>query len=243
MSTDNVTNYLLVSYRTIPVPGIPTPTFQAPSNYKDEAKIKSYIAEKAEQYQVECANQPYTGTFAEVRLGDTKSEDSIVWNSSDRKPFGTKMPISLVVRDWLLKRYPNAWPHTLMHPPAAAKPEVIFVGFNPRLFLKILGIECSLPENQPRTSTGEEDPKKSNVLPLSMWYGNADHRDIAEAVRPKDVCGDVPWSVVLQRRGLLPRFNDWLGPGVDTLKDFDLTWELLAQLGVADVRSIEAMTA
>lgn len=109
---------------------------------------------------------------------------------------------------------------------------VVIIGFDPRRFLKVLGIELSLPlpGNEP--------------LPPGLWYGNTDHRDIEEAVLPKPECKLLSWPHVIQARRPRPElaeeerlkdpdvakydklFKDWVGPGQDPEQDarIALTW-------------------
>ena len=106
-------------------------------------------------------------------------------------------------------------------------PEVIFIGFRTKLFIKMLGIECSLPANQPQVD-GKPDPQRLNVLPLAMWYGNNDHRDLENAAKSSDFALD--WNQVLQLRGI--ENEGWEGPGTDTKAELSIATELAAQLGM-----------
>lgn len=214
------THKILVGWRTRPVDNVETllPTFKPPSNYKNEDKIKEYLAEKKAEFLAMAKDQPYTGTFAEVYLLDTgPSKNTGHWLDTDR-PYtgkGPKPPVCVTVRNWILKRYPNAWPDDTN--PGSRKPEVVFLGFEPRNFLKMLGLECSLPWiNKP--------------LPAAMWYGNTDHRDIAEACIPKDYAKTLDWATVFKVRGIIPK-EGWTGPGQDPTEDVRLILELGTQLG------------
>ena len=90
------------------------------------------------------------------------------------------------------------------------------------MFLKMLGLECCLPANQP------EAEDKSNALPLSMWYTNTDHRDVGEAAMPKGF--NLSWPLVLAVRKIL--IKGWNGPGVDVESDMIVATELSTQLGL-----------
>lgn len=227
---------LIVAYRTQLVPGLQpvmADELQPPANFKHADAIEKWRAEQLPKleakFQAECAQQPYTATFAEVQIADLHNERKGKWVYRAPNNEEGKQAACLAIRSWLLKEYPDAWPHTT-HPDRRV-PAAIFVGFNPRLFLKILGIECSLPAHQPMDADGKPDPKKLNVLPLSMWYPNSDHRDIEEAVKPADF-KYLPWNVVLEARGLLPEFKDWKAPGVNVTMDLKLATRLAAQLGM-----------
>ena len=213
---------IVVAYRTR-ASGVATtmPTFSAPSNWKDPAKIEANIKAQEEEFAFGLANKLYLGTFDQVRIYDQKTKDTSTFKY--RAPDSGKSAVCLAIRSWLLKRHPTAWAHSTDH---AAKPEAIFIGHDMRTFIKILGIECSLPANQPQVD-GKPNPKTSNALPLGMWYGQSDHRDIFDAVNPKF---DVPWAVVLGQRGI--SVKGWDGPGVNVEQDLAIATQFAAQLGM-----------
>lgn len=215
---------LIVGYRTRAVPGLQDlmPQFEPARNLKDPIKIEAYLQEKKEAFLVEAKDQPYTGTFDEVFISDPESERVGQWRSEGRKPWGDKPPICLAVRKWLLQQYGKAWEDDLKGRPRESG--VLFVGFNPRLFLKILGVECSLPEY--------DEP-----LPPAMWYGNPDHRDIMEAIWPHDF-KHLTLDLVLKRRRAASygdvwdqALKGWTGPGVNPEQDVWLATVFCHQLG------------
>jgi len=212
-----MTAKLIVAWKTRAVEGLDklVPAFTPPANYKDQDRVNEWLAAKREEWLHEAATSPYTGTFDEVMIVDSANERPGRWYYKDRGPGGSKAPICVAVRNWLMKLYPTAWPDDTH--PAPRKPEAIFLGFEPRGFLKLLGIECSLPENcQP--------------LPVSMWYGNTEHRDITEACIPKEYGKLLPWALVFKRRGIKTK-EGWQGPGQDPEEDVRLVTELATQLG------------
>jgi hypothetical protein len=209
---------LIVAFETQMVPGLPAPTFTPPSNYKDQDKINAWLEGRQSKYETDAANQPYTGTFKRLVIADPANKR--VGNWTYRKPDSGKQPVCLAARSWLLKEYGDAWEHTT-HPGHSA-PDVIFIGFRTKLFLKMLGIECSLPEHQPQGS------KELNVLPLSMWYGNTDHRDLENAAMPSDY--ELSWDQVLTIRDIGQR--GWTGPGSNAKAELDIASDLAAQLGM-----------
>jgi hypothetical protein len=213
---------ILVGYRTRLIDGADKlmPAFTPPANYKDHDKIDAYVKNKQQEWRAEAGRCPYVGTFDAVVLVDLGSGLTGQWSYKGRKPGGDRPPVCLAVQDWLLQRHPDAWPDELMIP--HYQPEVVFLGFDPRCFLKMLGIECSLP--------GCDSP-----LPLSMWYGEAaarGHRDVEEACIPRECRDKVGWPAVLGRRGIAAK-DGWSGPGVDPAEDVRLVAELAAQLGLA----------
>jgi hypothetical protein len=220
-----MTAKLVVAYRTMldARRTVDTSGVVAPANYKDEAKIAAYIADGKAKLLASAASQLYLGTFAEVQIQDAKHGRKGTFVPHE----GVKLPLCLLIRNWLLEQYPNAWAHSLQEDHA---PEVIFIGFNPRLFVKMLGIECSLLENQPTDAAGHRDVKISNALPLGMWYAN--HKgvcDLEDMLKPSP---QMPWSQVLAARGLLEQFKTWQGPGRDVTEDLDLAVELATQVAI-----------
>lgn len=210
------------------------PEFKAPANYKDAAKIAQYQDERKQQFLADARNMPYTGTFDEVFLIDPNVRDEKAPEKKKTKalqyrwhpPEDGKPPIAIRVRNYLLKNYPTAWVNDTH---GRSKPEVIVVGFDPRTFLKILGLECTLP--------GVDKP-----CPLGLWYSNSDHRDIGEAVCPREFVGlTLPYALKF-RRPADPEdaatwdtiTKGWAGPGENPEADARIAIELATQLGFLD---------
>lgn len=215
------TKKLIVAYRTRLRPGADkaTPEFRAPANYKDQAKIAADVEEKRAAFLADAKNMPYTGTFDEVYIADAEHDGAAQWKHPAED--SGKRPVSVRVRDYLVKHYPGAWADDVVR----GRPAVVFIGFDPRTFLKILGLECSLPG--------------LTRAPVGLWYGNADHRDIGEAVMPKEFKGlSLPY-VLQQRRPVDPDdakkwdalVSGWPGPGVRPEDDVAIAITLADQLG------------
>lgn len=223
---------IFVGYRTRVVDGFERymPTFSAPSGWRDEKKIADDIAAKQEQFKIEAKDQPYTGTFDEVVIVDPKREKIRRWEY--RAPNSGKQPIALAVRAYLMRYWPGAWvddTHESKLPtdPTSDVPKAIFVGFDPRTFLKILGLECSMPQI-------------AKPLPLKLWYSNTDHRDISEAVLPREFKRLTIKEVIIARTPLDPKAAEiwkkttagWEGPGTNPEQDARIAVELASQLGI-----------
>lgn len=217
---------IMIGYRTRLVPGAEKnlPDFKYPSNYKDAGKIAEYKKEAATAFLEDAKNMPYTGTFDEVYLADDKNNKAMMWSSSVDE---TKPPVSVRVRNYLLKYYPDVWNNDGLLQKGG--PKAIIIGFNPRTFLKMLGLECSLPAiNKP--------------CPLGLWYSNIDHRDIEEAIMPKDFKGLTLAYVLKHRRPVDLEdakhwdelLTDWPGPGTFPEKDALIATELATQLGFVE---------
>jgi hypothetical protein len=219
---------IIVGYRTRPVAEellkSIMPVIQANKSFKEEAKIAADIATKTEAFMSDCKDYGYTGTFDEVVLMTPNSEKVTRFEYKGREPGGKRSPICLAVASWINKAFPGAWSDE-----AAAKddyPTVVFLGFNMRQFLKMLGTECSLPEH-------------AKPLPHRMWIGNSDHRDIEELILPKDFEPVTLASALKRRRpkddesaAQWDKFlTNWPGPHVDPTTDVWLITELANQIG------------
>lgn len=197
------------------------PQFKAPSNYKDESKIAAYIEESKQNFILNAKDAPYTGTFKQVFMLDPSNKKVAQFDNYDDP---NKQPICVRVRNYLIKSYPSGWNENTYD---SRNPPFRFLGFNIRRFLKMLGLECSLPSiNKP--------------LPLKMWYSNSEHRDIIEAILPHEFDKQLDLQLVLKyRRPLKPENSErwdtmlsgWEGPHINPQKDAWLTVELATQLG------------
>lgn len=222
-----MTANLIVGYRTRKIePEVLQsimPQITPNKGYTDPVKIARDIDDKKEAFERECHAWPYTGTFDCVVIADPQNERIQTWDYAGRGPGGTKPPICLAVASWILKAYPNAWAEDTHGAPVAR-----FIGFNTRTFLKMLGIECSLPaHNRP--------------LPPRMWI-NSDHRDIEELILPKEFAKVTLLSALRRRRptdgAAAKRWDSlletWQEPHVDPASDVWLTTELASQIAYLD---------
>lgn len=230
-----MTKLIFVGYRTQVIAGYEAlmPEFNGNAGTKDPEKIAEQIADKKAKWLLNAADQAYTGTFAEVHLLIPSLEKSFSFKAEGRGGDTGKPMVCRAVRDTLLKLFPNAWADNL-HSESRKEVEAAFVGFEPRVFLKMLGLECTLPvHNCP--------------LPVSLWYNNSDHRDVTKAVMPEDFKG-LDWELVtkIRRIGLTGEdlvkydalFKDWKGPGACAEQDAKIAWLLSGQLGFVDTKPI-----
>ena len=218
---------IVVGYRTRAAADLDKnlPEFKAPSNYKDSGKIAADIADRQAVFKAGAKDMPYTGTFDEIHLVDPKNNKVMTWTHKASEEEGKPSP-AVRARNFLHKYYPTAW-NDDTH--GRKQTEVVFLGFDPRTFLKLLGLECSMPVVGKRCH-------------LSMWYSNADHRDIGEAVIPKDFKGLTLPYVLKFRRPVEPErmklwdsiMVGWTGPGEWPEKDALITIELATQLGLLE---------
>lgn len=209
---------IVVAYtlRAVPDSRMIMPTFEAPGNYKDPEKIAEYIKKRQELFPIEGAvSMPYTATFDAVKLyapGDAVDDNSITtMHHEGRKPFGPKASVANLASAWLKKKLDQG--------------DFYLVGFNPRLFLKVLGIECSLP--------GSEAP-----APPELWYATDRSRDLLEAVKPAEF-KDLDWNMVIKARRPLETEGrdaydrvtaDYKGPHRNLDADWNMTLTYMYQL-------------
>lgn len=198
--------------------------FKANARLKDKVKIEADQRAKEEAFFAAAKDQPYTGQFAAVALLVPRSQKPELFLAEHHGPKSVKGPLCLAVREYLLSYCPVAWSwETHDRSPAKA----LFVGFNPRLFLKMLGEECSLPQH-------------ANPLPLQMWYAS-DFIDIEEAVVPNKFPSLTLEMAVRARRPIEPDaaakwderyLANWQPPHQDPGRDVYLAIELATQLGI-----------
>lgn len=218
---------ILVGYKTSAIEDVRRfmPVFKGRTGTNDPAKIAAQIQEKEEDWLAQSGSMPYTSQLSEVCIMLPSFGKLMTFNAEERKSAG-KMPICRSIKNFLLKHYKQTWSNDIFNRPSDQR--VMFIGFDPKHFLKLLGIECSLPSVR--------DP-----LPLSMWYGNTDHRDITEMVLPKDYA-NLSWETLLKvrREGLseeeLKQYDEhvagWTKPGDNPTQDVLITMSLCLQLGV-----------
>jgi hypothetical protein len=225
-------NKLIVAFSTTNTPGVTLDTSEivAPANYKDPEKIEAYKAEAVAKLTANARNYAYTGTFDRVLIVDPDPDMCIIrrWLPNSAQLGTVGQPISLAVRHWLRATYPHLW-HSTDSP--VANLDISFIGFNVKSFLQILGTECSLPRNAPKSSGGSRDNDKTNTLPLALWWNNEHACDIADYVKPSS-CRSLTWRQVLEARDLLQMYPHWTEPGVTPEHDLLIAIAMVEQLGI-----------
>jgi len=224
---------LFVGYSTRPSgTAVAPPEFPPPPGVKDAARAAAYADECRAQFAADAKNLPYAGTFDEVFLVDPQNRDEaqpeltklralqFKW-SADKG----KAAVSSRVAAYLRRYYRGAWPED------GGKPtlRVVFYGFEPRTFLKLLGLECSLPGLGP-------------PLRPEAWYNTSDYVDLGEAVCPREFKGlTLPYALRCRRpaaddagRHWDELIKNWKGPGVNPHQDVGIAVELAAQLGMME---------
>jgi hypothetical protein len=173
--------------------------------------------------KIQLDRMPYTGYLSDVALYASSRPISDMFTTAGYKRREHDLPIAVQAVDWLLNVFPDVWSNDLAY---NGSRRVMFVGFEPKIFLKFLGIECMMA-GQP--------------IPLSLWYGNSDHRDLMTAVMPSEF-KSLDWPIVFKAiRGTildkeqLAKFDKltvgW-DPGVDAERDLAVSLELSMRLGM-----------
>lgn len=221
-----MTHLIFVGYKTAVVSGFEElmPTFEGRAGTKDPEKIAEQIAEKKNAWLQDAPNSPYTGTLSEVVLAVPSLGKMVTFKAEGRGPGTAKPAVCVAARNIILEWFPDEWPNETH--PVYSKVNVAICGFATRTFIKMLGIECSLPQNK-------------CPLPPPLWYSNSDHRDIGEAVMPTGFTVGWPTVIKARRVGLsavdLEKYNKtfegWDGPGNNCEQDVKVALLMADQLG------------
>lgn len=188
-----------------------------------EQAILDDIAEKKAEFEANAKYIPYLGTFQRVVIYDIKNKRTGRWNCDGSRPFGDKSSVSERIVAWLLKGFPTAWGGL----DDKKEPEVRFLGFGMRDFLKMLGTESTMPYSV-------------DVPPPKLWYSNSDHRELADAVAPDQAGKLLDLRKIIGRRRPEDekagkkwdeQFSKWVAPHVSADLDAWLCTELASQLG------------
>lgn len=183
--------------------------------------------------KINFAAMPYTGRLKRVAFVIPGEAQPTVF--TDKSARGNKGRPSVLqplrcasVVEFLLTKFAGpagepAW-HNDTNPDRRTPPLAIFVGFDPKLFLKMLGLGCML---------------ERTAAPLGLWYGNSDHRDIENALLPSEA-KELTWDMVFARlralytgdaRARFDKLTDEFEPGKDAVVDAALSYELGNLLG------------
>lgn len=196
----------------------PTPEFRAPAHIKDKGRVDAYLAEQRALFLAKAKNLPYSGILDDVFLVETATQRVLQYTSAP-----DKKPVSERVLNFLVKTFPEEWDRESFD--THKRPKVLFIGFEIKTFLQILGAECTMPHTERRA-------------PLGFWYKNKHCRDIGKAAM---VGESLPLPYILARRrpidlALAKKWDDltldWEGPGNNAQRDAYIACELAAQLGL-----------
>lgn len=178
-------------------------------------------ASQEREWLAEFARGPFGGTMTRVMLidpvGNVAQEFKLDKAVYRPKGFPAKqpVPVAIQVAGWLEKHYAK----TLAKDLAAelgkqGKGSLSFVGFEPRRFIKHLGLECSRLGYPPR---------------LGLWYANSDHRDIGSALMPEPFNKQFELDAALQ---LFQLHGPGFEPGKNARNDAILSLRIALKLGL-----------
>lgn len=191
---------------------------------KKSEEAEGFIASRKKHFLDTAPWHVHTATFSSVCVSSTL-RDSATMHAEGRAPGTNKPPICQAVRKWIFDRFPHVWKHPKDWPEGHVAPQVLFIGFNVTYFLRLLALECAMPEN-------------ACPLPMGLWFPGK-CVDLSELF-----CDQSPRLVSVEAaiaRRLPPGYpdspiwanslKDWKGPGYDADKDHYLALDLAAQLG------------
>lgn len=194
------------------------PVYKTPVISKEAGRAEA-LAHR-ERFLADAHLSPYSGTFNEVVLidrGEKKVRRFV--HSVD----ALKKSVAVRVRNFFVSGYPGGWKDN----DAEVVRQPLLIGFNVTLFLTMIGLECSLPEN-------------GKPAPARLWYRNTHTIDVGELVRPA-LCKSLNLKTIMQLRRPADAvaavkydalIQEWEGPGQNPRVDAELAMELSQQLGL-----------
>lgn len=130
-------------------------------------------------------------------------------------PKGEPVPIAVQAAGWLEKHYAKALPNTLLEQFGTKREDTLaFLGFEPRKFIKHLGIECA---------------RLGRPAKAGLWYANSDHRDMKGAIMPEPFHKQLELEHVLQLHGL---YKPGWKPGADARDDAVMALRIALHMGL-----------
>lgn len=131
-------------------------------------------------------------------------------------PKGTPVPVALQVAGWLEKRYGKDLAPNLaaQFEPGTYQGTVSFLGFEPRRFIKHMGIECA---------------RLGHPMRSGFWFSNSDHRDMAKALLPEPFDKEIELELALKQMGL---WREGFVPNTSARADAIMALRIALQLGL-----------
>lgn len=200
------------------------PEFKPDGNTKDDALKAAQIAKKRQKWQETVARRPYTGLLDQVYLGDptaslakfASGEHSAALPRVKPKKGQPEPPIpsvELQISNWLEANYKNSWTRNIFDTDPGLP--VVLLGFDPRSFLQMVGIECA---------------RQGQPAPVGMWLGGGNCRDVMSLTCASP---DTKFTAVCQYLGIrLPA--GWTTPHVDPAADMDILLQFVVRLRLLD---------
>jgi hypothetical protein len=223
---------LIVGYTLKPIDNVEKyapagPTIDETLSDAEKQVMEREQADRLASFYQKALLSPHMATFDVVRMLDASTVTTVRYTTAGRGQ-GGRPTICKSIWSWLRERYPYSWLSEDKWPEKTIPPRVLVMGFRPDIFLHILAMECSLPENNCR-------------LPISMWYPSPSPNtwDVEAALFVNDP-PDIGWQALLRRRWPVAEadaavweqvYGTWQGPGHDADIDHNLTMEIAGQLG------------
>lgn len=203
---------LCVGYETRVRPDIQIPEFKPQDRLVDEAAKARDIERQREKFLREVGQSVYTAQLHRVCIAEVAADPS-AGKLLDTGVGDEKSVIESTI-EFLGEHYSEAWGSRS----EALENIVTFYGFNPKLFLKLLGIGGAI---------------YGMAVPIGLWYENRDHRDLENALLPSD-CKPAGWTLQQAIAQLykvsLPR-PDW-SPLQNAEEDATLAAMVAVRLGI-----------
>lgn len=181
------------------------PTFEPSPRLVNADAIQRDIERQRAKFLATLPRMPYFTTLTRIYVVDLEAEDAHDFRSDDQNLACAKFA------ELIRERYAHVWPDTFR----TESPSKPIIGFDIGDFLKLCGLECSLPD-------------VDSPLPLSMWVGNHFHRDVRELICPDAYKIDL--AVALSCRGLTEIVPPDFQPHQDAKLDTQLAATVMSQL-------------
>lgn len=141
-----------------------------------------------------------------------------------RSTDGVKSPVSVRVRNYLVKMYPGAWDEKVTDPDR----KILVVGFKPKLLFQLMAIEASMPVN-------------AKPFPVNAWLWHQRFLDIGDAICPKEFADKITVADAVRRRRCTDKaegdkwdemMQGWERPGDNPQADAWVSSVIASQLGI-----------
>ncbi len=202
-----------IGYETRKLPDLLEPEFLPRKGTIDPAKIATQIAEKRAAFHQQAASSPYTSFLSKiVAVSVNENGEAVPMFSSDNgkgKAKKATMPPAVSFAEHI-SRWNAGVTESIQQP---MTPPVLFVGFEPKNFLKLWGIECAMLQEPIRPG---------------WWVANSSHYNIQSLVLPD--CTGIDFQAACMYLGQ-PLRKDF-EPGLDAAYDAELCYKLVSRLGM-----------
>lgn len=159
-----------VGYETKKLPDLIEPKFEPRKGTTKPETIARQIEEKRQLFHERAASSPYTSFLSRIVAleyrADTKEIEPLLDTSQKPKGRGDVKTPPAVRFASLLSQWDYGVSRTLLR---QVRNPVLFIGFDPKVFLKLLGTECAMLQEPIR---------------CGWWVANSDHMNIQSLLLP-----------------------------------------------------------